>query len=395
MTPDQQRRSDELIGAHLDGALGPDEVREFAALLTAHPDVRTAFAQALVLDTALPTVVRRRLSAWWWTSGLAAAAAVLLGVGYGYLHEKTGPEVLGSGAIVVRDGRELHGENAGHLRAADVVRATGSPVSLRWASEGTTMELAAGGTCTVVAPGPTKDLLLSAGELSVAAAHQTSGATLTVRTDRLSVAVVGTHFSVRNDGSASQVSVSEGRVALTAGAQQRPLAAGQTAVCGHSGDMLIGPTAPVVMTTPLIRVDAAAWRAVLGKGWAGTLRGEDLIAEVASATAERVTVPERDAGYGVLRADLRVTIDVTLAQPGTVAVFLVCRKPDGRDWIGNYRLEEKLSAGRHQRTWTVADCVTEKGVSLSEALGGQISCMTVGAWTQPVGLVVHTAAIGP
>jgi ferric-dicitrate binding protein FerR (iron transport regulator) len=397
MAPEVQRRLDQLIGGHLDGALDAAQVAELAALLAADGEARRAFARSLAYDTALPRLAQRRarplLLRWW--PALAAAALLMVGIGlWSGGTAPTGPQLAGEGALVVRAGGELAAAAAGPLRAGDLVRTRSAAAVLRWPGEDTRIELAAGGELEIAAAGPAKDLLLRRGRVAVDAAHQQDGRRLDVRTDRLAVAVVGTRFTVARDAAGSTVAVEQGTVAVSAGGERREVAAGGLAMVGIAGGLQVMPAAPAGGGATLVRLDPAAWQAARGQGWTGTLGDDGLVAAAVDATAERVAVPIREAGYARLRPDMTIAVDATLARPGTLAVFLICRQADGRDWLGNYAVSVELPAGRHQRTWSLGDLRVEKGAALAQALGARISGVAVGAWNRPTGLVVHSCTVG-
>ena len=275
----------------------------------------------------------------------------------------------------------------------------------------------------LVAAGPAKELLLEDGTVMVEAGLQDGPRHLLVRTRQLSVAVVGTRFRVSNTAGTSTVAVEHGTVMVDAGDGAQAVTAGQTATSHATGTPGSGmqrgsplavssaaistpsttpsstPSAitPAGQPGPLLpgaRLDAAAWQAVNGVGWTGTLRPDGIAAIIDTATAERIQTPQRPEGYARLLPDLRITADISLNRPATVAVFLVCRQPDGREWLGNYRIDVALPAGRHQCTWTMADLTVEKGPTVAAAQGARIASVVVCAWHQPVGLVVHTVAVG-
>lgn len=394
MTPDQQQRLDQLIGYHLDGALSPEQTRELAELLAADGEARKTFARSLAMDTALPLVVRRRRPVLLWSS-LAAAALIAVGVAWWLLGEPAGPRLEpGSQAVVVRGGRELPADAAGVLRSADRVRSSGTPAVLVW-PEGTRATLAAAGTLDLIAAGPRKDLYLDGGRLQVDAAPQGQERSLQVRTDRLAATVVGTRFRVASGAGSSSLAVEHGSVVVDAGGQQRTVSGGQLAVLSGERPLWISPAGQdinALLTAPAIRLDATAWQRDQGKGWSGTLR-DGSIQAITEATAERVANPQQLDGYTRMLPDIAIDADVTLARPGTLAIFLVCRRPDGRDWLGNYSVQQELPAGRHHRSWTAADLRVEKGAPLAESDNARIILVAVCAWPQGTGLQVHTVDV--
>lgn len=403
MTPQMQNRLDQLVGAHLDGALDAERTRELAELLAADGDARKAFARALAMDTALPQVARRRrapLLLLWACS--AAAALLALGVAWWLLREAPGPRVDGDGAVVMRAGREIPAADAGPLRAADSLHAAGAPAVVLW-PEGTRAVLAAGGRLDLIAAGPAKDLHLDEGSLDVDAAPQVGDRSLLLRAEGLSASVVGTRFRLARNAGATTLSVQHGSVAVQAGSERRTVAAGQLAVASTAVPLWISPPGQdmsAALAEPSLRLDADAFTRERGAGWTGTVRDGALIAK-AEGTAERIANPNRDAGYTALLPDVVVDIDVTLAKPSTVAVFLISRRPDGRDWIGNYALKADLPAGRTRRSFTATDLTVEKGRPVAEAFGGRVGGIAVCAWPAGAGLrlhrldLVHAAAATP
>ena len=395
MSPDQQLRLDSLIGGHLDGALDATQVRELAELLQADGEARRAFARSLALDTALPRVVRRRTALRLLWPALAAAAVLAIAVGLWLLTAPAGPRLeAGSLAVVVRQGRELAADAAGALRDADRVRTADGKAVVVW-PEGTRVTLGAGSRLDLVAAGPRKALYLDSGRIEVDAAVQTAGSALAVRTDRLDVAVVGTRFRVASAPGSSSLAVEHGSVAVSAGGERRTVSAGQLAVSTGSQPMWVSPAGQDAnaMLGGDVRLDAVDYDLDRGKDWVGTLVNGSLHA-VPEETAERVENPLRLDAYTRMLPDLTVDADVTLAKPATLAVIMICRRPDGRDWLGNYSVKAELPAGRHHRTWTAAELQIEQGAAIAAANGARLVKVAVCAWPRGAGLQVHAVAIG-
>ncbi len=397
----EPRQLAELIGLHLDGALDAAQTSELADRLAADPAARQQFARSVALDTVLPDIAgqlqapRPVLRLRWW-SAAAAAAALVVATGLWLRSDTGGPRLdPGSHALVMRSGSELLAPT--DLRRGDVIRAVEGPVTLVWADEGTRVTLQPDSALELVRSGPDKDLVLRIGQVDVEAGTQSGVNHLSVHSGRLTATVVGTRFRVTGsrDGGGS-VAVEHGLVAVDDGAQRHTVAAGQALFAGASGPAWVSPVgmdlqAPLA-AAPGAQLDVAHWQAERGAGWAGTEHDGALLAKV-EATAERVQDPERLAGYAWLLPDLAITADIRLAKPGTLAVILICRRPDGRDWIGNYSVREELPAGRHQRRWSLADLRPEKGAPLAEAMGARVVSVAVCAWHQPVGLVVQSVAV--
>jgi ferric-dicitrate binding protein FerR (iron transport regulator) len=395
MSPEQQSRLDQLIGGHLDGALDAAQVRELAELLQADGEARRTFARSLAMDTALPRVVRRRTTLRLLWPALAAAAVLAIAVGAWLLSAPAGPRLEpGSQAVVVRLGRELAADAAGALRDADRVRTADGKAVVVW-PEGTRVVLGAGSRLDLVAVGPRKELYLDSGRIDVEAAVQTAGSALAVRTDRLAIAVVGTRFRVASAPGASSVAVEHGSVALSAGGTQQTVSAGQLAVSSGSQPLWISPAGQdaQALLDGAVHIDAKAFELDDGRDWRATLRDGSLVA-VPEETAERVENPILLDGYTRMLPDLNIAADVTLARPGTLAVILVCRRPDGRDWLGNYSVKADLPAGRHRRAWTAADLQIEQGAAIAAANGARLVKVAVCAWPRGAGLQVHAVAIG-
>lgn len=395
MSPDQQSRLDQLIGGHLDGALDAAQVRELAELLQADGEARRAFARSLAMDTALPRVVRRRSALRLLWPALAAAAVLAIAVGAWLLASPAGPRLEpGSAAVVVRQGRELAADAAGALRDADRVRTADSKAVVVW-PEGTRVTLGAGSRLDLVAAGPRKELYLDGGRIEVEAAVQTASSALAVRTDRLAIAVVGTRFRVASAPGSSSLAVEHGSVAVSAGGEQHTVSAGQLAVSTGSQPMWVSPAGQDANTMLAgdVRLDAIAFNLDSGRDWVGTLRDDSILA-VPEATAERIENPLLLDAYTRLLPDLAVEADVTLAKPGTLAVIMICRRADGRDWLGNYSVKADLPAGRHRRSWTAADLQIEQGAAIAAANGARLVKVAVCAWPRGTGLQVHAVAIG-
>jgi ferric-dicitrate binding protein FerR (iron transport regulator) len=401
MVPDPRRRLEELIGAHLDDALDGAEIEELAAILAADGAARAIFARSLAMDTALArVVVRRRPPLRLWLACAAAAALVAIGLGLWRLGGGAPGPVLesGGGAVVLRAGRSLDAAAAGRLRPADRISAGAGDAVIAWTDEGTRATLGAGGSLEIVAPGPAKELLLRDGQVTVAAGAQAGSRHLLVRTGRLSVTVVGTRFRVAESAGASSVAVEHGAVAVDAGDGPRTVAAGQVAIRPVSKPLWVSPagedTAALLVGMPGARLDAAAWGADHGVGWRGSVRADGIAAIVDTPTAERVQNPPRLQGYARLLPDLAITADISLTRQATVALYLICRRPDGSDWIGNYLARIELPAGTHRHAWSMADLGVEKGTAIADAQGARLVSVAVCAWPQPAGLVVHEVTVG-
>lgn len=400
--PPDTRRLDELIGTHLDGKLDETGTHELVQILAEDRDARQRFARSLAMDTALPAVARRKtMIRRWWPAVAAIAAAAVLAVAVGLWPgsgDNDGPRLeAGSRAVVARLGADL-GALPDRLLRGDVIRAIDGPATILWPVEGTRATLLAESAVELARPeAADKELVLRSGQLVVEAGKQLGGNQLSVRSGRLTAAVVGTRFRVANLGATSTVAVEQGTVAISAGTEKRSLGAGQLVVASGSAPLWVSRPGEdvnaLLATSPGARLDAAAWQADRGTDWVGSVRDGALAATV-GATDEKVATPQRLAGYARLLPDLTISADVTLARPATLAIFVICRRPDGSNWLGNYAIKADLPAGRHQRSWTMADLVLEKGAALTDALGARITQVAVCAWNQPVGLVVRTVHVG-
>ena len=258
-----------LIDAYLDGDLDAAGIARFEMWLLADRQHQIAFARAARIDTSLRVAVAARqvrlgpelnsaalkrparrprlrrskahaLNRSWprYAEGLMAAAAMVMvacGVSWMYrsAHESVpaasapvitasptvavssphhgqlvrvpeGAQCVGPCELTFDDGSRVHVDDAGRLRIDHLINGTG--------------------------------LTLLAGQLTANIAHQPAGASFTVATVHLTVAVVGTHFEVATDPSATSVAVSAGRVRVTdiQGAE-RLMSVGERAWAGAAG----------------------------------------------------------------------------------------------------------------------------------------------------------------
>lgn len=398
--PADHRRLDELIGSHLDGRLGDDETRELARLLAADREARQRFARSLALDTVLPRAVRRRNPLLRWWPAMAAAATLVAGLGLWLAagDDGAGPVLEPGGRVVVaRAGIDLAEPPRGRLHLGDIVRPIEGPATLAWPEESTRTVLQAGSVLELAGAGPAKDLVLRSGQMAVEAGRQDGDRRLSVRAGRITASVVGTRFRVAAGEGSSSVAVEQGSVSIAAGTERHTVGAGQLVVAAGTAPVWVSrpgdEVGQMLAASAGAHLDAAAWTADRGRDWTGTVRDGRLVAQV-EATAERIQNPMRlDDGYARLLPDLAITADLSLSRPGTLAIFLICRRPDGRDWIGNYTVKQDLQPGRHRLAWSYADLGIEKGVPIADALGARIASVAVCAW-QPAGLTIASVTVG-
>jgi ferric-dicitrate binding protein FerR (iron transport regulator) len=186
--------------------------RRSLALITADRDSQRARTVATVMArTRLPAWRRP----WFWrtAAGLAAAAILTLVVLL-----PAAPQAQRSDAIIAWAGERAmalgDGIDAGSLRFAD----------------GSTVELAAGGSLRLAGDARRKRVELAQGSLSAAISPQGPGEGFAVAIPQGEVSVLGTRFRIEAGAAASLVRVDEGRVALRAGGESVTVGAGGAAL---------------------------------------------------------------------------------------------------------------------------------------------------------------------
>ncbi|MFM2090860.1 MAG: FecR protein [Planctomycetota bacterium] len=219
---------DDLVRAHLDGALDPAGLAELARRIEADPAARARFADLVARDLILaekaresvqvqrPSVrrqavpVRRRPVLRLVAAVAVAAGLVAAGAAWALVSAPAAPPAPAPVAALA-DGRPL--------AAGEVVAAGPAPVALAWPGEATRILLAPGGRVRLL-PGVGKQLRLDQGLLSATVSPQAPGAPLVVTTPLATAVVVGTRFRLgHRSGSAAvtTLQVEEGTVRLEAG----------------------------------------------------------------------------------------------------------------------------------------------------------------------------------
>lgn len=256
MTP---QRLDELIHAHLDGALTPADRAELEQQLLASPEARVRFwaetawhgrlHEAAQLAWSAPaTAPRRRRTGWWMGAlGLAAAAALALWMWPAALREPTGPRVAqvdGAGEVrragvaqpavaglAVQAGDELQVADGGSLRLA--------------LADGTRLDLA-GGTWLAVRDADARQLDLRAGRLTADVHPQPAGRQLVLTTPLARATVHGTVFTLAASTAATHLQVQRGLVRMTHAQQDSEVdvAGGEFALAVPGAELVAG-LAPV------------------------------------------------------------------------------------------------------------------------------------------------------
>lgn len=399
-----------LIAAHLDDALDAAGAARLHQRLRADPAARqellAASCQAaalprLALETGLaraPMAVPRARP--WRLPAVAAAALLMLGALAWWLAERSptdGVRADGSGLTVERAGKRLPPGQA--LRAGDLLLAEGGAARLAWDGEATAIELAGGSRLRVETLGPHKRLRLEQGALRAEVAPQPTGGDLAIATPFGAVEVVGTRFSVAVGVRASTVAVEHGTVRVSAAAGQTPvtLAAGFSATLDGATVSTPGPLAnlpppPSALeaapspSTTRVRLGADGFRP--DAGWEGDLidgaiRGRPLV----DSRVVRVTTPvRRPAGHIVLDDGLRCTLHLTVDQPTTLALLLVCDQPSGGDvWLGNLQGERRIAAGEQEVVFSRAD-LRQVTTGTPPPPGSRVVAAAVMSWGPPADL---------
>jgi hypothetical protein len=117
-------------------------------------------------------------------------------------------------------------------------------------------------------------------------------------------------------------------------------------------------------------------------GWSGdlidgTIRGRHVDG---SAVTRIITPVHRPDGLIRFAKELRATIDLSVDQPTTMAVLLVCDHPDGgARWLANLQAERHIPAGNQQVNFRAEDFrQTTTGPSLPR--GSRIVALAVMTW---------------
>ena len=398
---------DRLIALHLDDALdAPSAERLFALLRTdvaARRLLLSAATQATVLPRVAleaglarpPVVARQRRPVRWWS---AVAASLLLGVSLWWtLRSDAIVDVrLAARAdlVVVRDGERTAAQSS--VQTGDRLEVGTSGARLDWTSEGTGIDLDAGARVVIEQLGRHKRLHLERGTLTAEVAPQGEGG-LSVTTPFGVVEVVGTRFRVQVDEVACAVQVEHGAVRVSGAQDPTPvtvgagftvrLADGQRSAPAPLSSLpgnveSTGTQTQARSTAPslVVRLGVETFR--VSDGWEGdlvdgTIRGR----AVAGSPVTRITTPlHRPDGIDRFDAALRVTIDLTVDHPTTLAVLLVCDHPDGgARWLANMQAERRIPAGTQQVTFRAEDfALTTAGPQ--PLPGSRIAAVAVMTW---------------
>jgi FecR protein len=399
---------DRLIALHLDDALdAPSAERLFALLgsdvaarrllLSAATQATVFPREALEAGLARPPAVakQQRPARWWWS---AVAAALLLGVSLWWTlrTDTLGDVRLAARAdlVVVRDGERTAAQSS--VQAGDRLEVGASVARLDWTSEGTGIDLDVGARVVIEQLGVRKRLRLERGTLTAEVAPQGGGG-LSVTTPFGVVDVVGTRFRVQVDDVACAVQVEHGAVRVSGAHDPTPVTVGAGFAVRLAADGQRSAPAPLTSlptnapatgtesparSTParVVRLGVETYRA--SDGWEGdlidgTIRGR----AVAGSPVTRITTPlHRPDGVERFDAALRVTIDLTVDHPTTLAVLLVCDHPDGgARWLANVQAERRIPAGTQQVTFRAEDFVlTTAGPQ--PLPGSRIAAVAVMTW---------------
>jgi ferric-dicitrate binding protein FerR (iron transport regulator) len=373
------RDLDLLVAGHLDDALDAASARRLHERLRTDEAARRLLLAAATQASVLPRTAleaglagvktsvqkpRRSVGRRWWS---AVAALLVLGVCVWWLSYTAESDALlaASGDLrVVRADRQATAMP--WVQVGDRVEVGANGARLDWTNEGTGIDLQAGATLEIEQLGTTKRLRLRQGELTAEVAPQGAGG-LTVTTPFGEIVVIGTRFRVAVDGVAATVAVEHGAVrvrglnaatpvTVDAGYAVRLTQAGGSVVPAPLARLPSTPGASVPSTSTVVRLGIETFGK--GEGWEGDLvdgaiRGRPVV----GSPVTRVTTPaQRPAGIVPFGENLQLTVDLTVDQPTTLAVLLVCDHPAGGSrWLANIQAEQRISAGAQQVTFTATD----------------------------------------
>jgi len=380
---------DLLVALHLDDALDAPSAERLFAHLRTDVAARRLLLAAATQATVLPRValeagltrpsaviIARSPARWWrWSAAAAAAAAsLLLAVGWWWtLPSDAVADVrlaVRADLVVMRSGERTA---ALTVQTGDRLEVGASGARLNWTSEGTGIDLDDGARVVIEQLGRHKRLRLERGLLTAEVAPQGEGG-LSVITPFGVVDVVGTRFRVQVDDLACAVQVEHGAVRVSGGQDPTPVTVGAGFTVRLAADGQRSAPAPLTLlptnerangaevharSAPparVVRLGVETYRA--SDGWEGdlvdgTIRGR----AVAGSPVTRITTPvHRPEGFERFDAALRMTIDLTVDHPTTLAVLLVCDHPDGGTrWLANVQAERRIPAGAQQVTFRAED----------------------------------------
>ena len=258
-----------MIDAYLDGDLDAAGIARFEAWLLADRQHQVAFVRAARMDVSLRVAVAarqarlapeldsvafkrlirrprlRRSSAravgrsWprhaagW----MAAAAMVVVACGVGWMYRPAHESVPVASAPVIAASPTVSITASSHGQAVRVPEGTqcSGPCELMF-DDGSRVQVDDAGRLRIDHLINGTGLTLLAGQLTANIAHQPAGASFTVATAHLTVAVVGTQFEVATDPSATSVAVGAGRVRVTdRHGAERLVSVGERAWAGVAG----------------------------------------------------------------------------------------------------------------------------------------------------------------
>lgn len=219
----QQSELDADILAYLANDLDPARQKQLDRRLCAEPAVAVRFAQLCRHEVALAAALTgaqvvsrprllprrplpRRASPWWWV----AAAVLLATIGSGTMvyagQHKPSPLaiIVESTAADLAIGRSLY---------ADTPLMVGARLAFAY-PDGSRIDLEPGSRATLLAD-PGKRIAIERGTLQASVMPQPAGRPLRVTTPQGEALVVGTHFTLLVDASATRLTVTEGKVQLS------------------------------------------------------------------------------------------------------------------------------------------------------------------------------------
>jgi ferric-dicitrate binding protein FerR (iron transport regulator) len=257
--PRDPQRLDDLIHAHLDGALTPADRAELEQQLLASPEARRRFwdetawhgrlheaaqlAWSAPASAAAPAAPRRRTGWWLGALGLAAAAVLALWIRPAVDSVPTGPRVtqVDGAGVVRRAGVEQPAAAGLAVQAGDEVQvAEGGALRLALA-DGTRLDLA-GGTRLVVRDADARQLDLRAGRVTADVQPQPAGRQLVLTTPLARATVHGTVFTLAASTAATHLQVQRGMVRMAHAQQDSEVdvAGGEFALAVPGAELVAG-----------------------------------------------------------------------------------------------------------------------------------------------------------
>lgn len=232
----------ELLDAHFDGEITPEQAAELSAWLAADQEharllvreahlrgcLRTELASAVSASkesglVQFPNSATDNHSRFQFSRQLVAAAAsvaLLLGLAFWYFASNMGEPVLaevnGTGVFVDRGTELIPASVKMPLRRGDVLHiGTNASAAIAFRAERTTINLAAGTEFTLTSFASGKRFHLNAGKLDASVARQRPFQPMVITTPNAEARVLGTEFTLTVAPNRTRLDVTEGKVRLT------------------------------------------------------------------------------------------------------------------------------------------------------------------------------------